>query len=243
MDQGHPCQPYAHQHDGATRLRQRSERGEHSAMAAARQPARRRAGQPRRRSRADGCHGHVRASRARRLESPPCPRGQGPARPAHRYAQHRVVAAAMSRSSLGTCRSARGADAGVALPQRCSQENVGTKSVQPASSRPAMMVGAPPATQPNDRREACTHRGRPESPSVCAAAYTSRMATLMECSQRLGLVGPDAVTCAYWASVGEGSRPSSSQIENDSSSNGRRLARGSPGHGLQCGVTLRRRRA
>ena len=53
-----------------------------------------------------------------------------------------------------------------------------------------MMVGAPPATQPNERREACTHRGRPERPSVCAAAYTSRLATLMECSQRLRLVGP-----------------------------------------------------
>ena len=106
------------------------------------------------------------------------------------------------------------------------------------------MVGAPPATQPNERREACTHRGRPERPSVCVRrvyvtpGYTHGMLP----SAETGRPG-DTVTYAYWASVREGSRPSSSQDRDDSLSNDRRLARGSLGHRLQCGVTSPRRRA
>ena len=78
-------------------------------------------------------------------------------------------------------------------------------TVQPASSRPAMMVGAPPAAQPNERKETCTHRGRPDSPSMCAAAYTLRLAMLMEGSQRLRLVGPAIPSPApIWQALGRG---------------------------------------
>ena len=105
------------------------------------------------------------------------------------------------------------------------------------------MVGAPPSTQPNERKEACTHRGRPERLSACTAAYTSRMATLMGCSQRLGLVGPAIPSPAP---IGQALGTTAGCCHPRIEMIARRMTGGwlavPPDHRLQCGVTLRRRR-
>jgi len=103
---------------------------------------------------------------------------QGHSRVSHPCLQHRAHRVRREDTSL----SRRGGFRLVIVPRvsRSSEpagggtanvhEKVGTRTVEPLSRSPEMTADAPPSTQPNERRDACTQSGRPERPICCTGA-------------------------------------------------------------------------